>query len=210
MEDARGGKRKLAQALTRVVSRDGIAGVSVRSVAAEAGVSGGTVQHHFPTRAEMIRFAMEWTSTQVEQRLANVSRWGEVRDWTREILLELLPLDAGRRREHAVWLAFVAHAATDPALTDLKRRTNARLLELYTRIVRARRGLPIPAVDATLGHDDAELQAVAALLQAMLDGLSLQLAELTLEEAGHVGPELLDRFLALAVDTPAARPGSHE
>ncbi len=202
MSDARGGKHRLAEALARVVAREGIAGASVRAVAAEAGVSGGTVQHYFPTRAEMIRYAMQLTSAQVEQRLGRVSRWGDVREWTRQILLELLPLDAERHREHAVWLAFVAHAETDPALAGLKRQTNARLLELYSRIVRARRGLPVPAEDAAL---DPDLDADAMLLQSLLDGLALHLADLEPAEAAGVGPELLDRYLALAVDRPASQ-----
>lgn len=196
MTDARGGKQRLAEALTRVVAREGIAGVSVRAVAAEAGVTGGTVQHHFPTRAEMIRYAMEQTSTQVEQRLGGVPRWGEVREWTREILLELLPLDPERRRENAVWLAFIAHAETDSALTDLKRQTTVKLRELYARIIRARRGLSAHEGAAS----DPDVEADAMLLQSLLDGLALQLADMETADAAERGPALLDRYLALAVD----------
>ena len=203
MTDARGGKRRLAEALTRVVAHEGIAGVSVRAVAAEAGVSGGTVQHYFSTRAEMIRYAMEWTSAQVEQRLAGAPRWGEVREWTREILLELLPLDADRRREHAVWLAFVAHARTDPALTELKRLTNVKMRELYSRIIRARRGLPVHTEGTAF--PDPEVDADTLLLQSLLDGLSLQLVDLKADDAAREGPVLLDRYLALAVDRPTKR-----
>ncbi len=200
MADARDGKRRLAEALTRVVASQGIAGVSVRSVAAEAGVSGGAVQHHFPTRAEMIRYAMEWTSEQVEQRLSRTSRWGDVREWTREILLELLPLDAERHREHATWLAFVAHAETDPELVDLKRQTTAKLRHLYSRIVRARRGLPVAADDSATPALDSDVETDAVLLQSLMDGLSLQLADLDLDEATREGPRLLDRFLAVVID----------
>lgn len=194
----------MAEALTRVVARGGMAGISVRAVAAEAGVSGGTVQHYFPTRAEMIRFAMEWTSEQVEDRLEGVSRWGEVREWTREILLELLPLDGERRRENAVWLAFVAHAETDPQLAGLKRRTNEKLHELYSRIVRVRRGLPVHAEGEASPASDPDVERDAVLLQSLLDGLALHLIDMEPREAARVGPELLDRYLALAVDPPGA------
>lgn len=202
MDDARDGKYKLAEALTRVVARDGFASVSVRSVATEAGVSGGTVQYHFPTRAAMIRYAMEWTSRRVEERLSNRPRWGEAQAWTREILLELLPLDAERLQEHSVWLAFLAHARTDPTLTDLKHRTNAKLRELYARIIRARRGDSVAGENSDAEGRDPELEARTVLLQSVLDGLSLQLADLQLDEALRIGPELLDRYLAWAVDLP--------
>ncbi|MEU3273067.1 TetR/AcrR family transcriptional regulator [Saccharomonospora sp. NPDC006951] len=200
MTDARDGRHRLAEALTRVVAHEGIAGVSVRAVASEAGVSAGTVQHYFSTRAEMIRYAMEWTSAQVEQRLAGVPRWGDVREWTREILLGLLPLDADRHREYAVWLAFVAQAATDPSLADLNRQTSTKLRELYSRIVRARRGLPIQAGGAVPA--DPTVDADVLLLQSVMDGLALQLVDLEWEEAAKVGPELLDRYLTLVVDRP--------
>lgn len=197
MTNTRDGRYRLADALTRVVARDGITGVSVRSVATEAGVSGGTVQHHFPTRAEMILYAMEWTSTQVEHRLVSAPRWGDVREWTRGILLDLLPLSADRRQEHAVWLAFVAHADTHPLLAQLKRQTSTKLLELYSDIVRARRGAPARTKPT---NDDYDIDVDAVLLQSFVDGLSLHLADLELDKAAKVGPALLDRYLALAVD----------
>lgn len=202
MADARGGKDRLAAALTRVVAREGIAGVSVRAVATEAGVSGGTVQHYFPTRSEMIRYAMEQTSLHVERRLTGVSHWGEVRDWTHEILLELLPLDTERHSELAVWLAFVAHAATDPELADLNRRTNTKLHEMYVRIVHARRGTGVTGASDAPDVPDVDVEADAILLHSLLNGLGLQLAALGPERAAEIGPTLLDRYLALAVDPP--------
>lgn len=180
------GKRRVAEALWRTVADRGIAGVSVRTVAAEAGVTGGTVQHHFPTRARMLHFAMELIATQVEQRLTAVPHTGPASEWTRAVLLELLPLDAERRREFQVWLAFIAHADTDSELADLKRATTARLRELYTQIVGAR--------DAS--DEDTAKETEAALLQALVDGLSLQLADLDPEVAAELGPSLLDHFLA--------------
>ena len=200
MTDSRDGKNKLAEALQRVVAREGIAGVSVRSVAAEAGVSAGSVQYHFRSRAEMIRYAMEQTSATVEARLERRHRWGAVKEWTRNILLDLLPLDSDRRREFSVWLAFVAHASTDPALLDLKQQTNDRLHWLYSRIIRARRGIVIPE-DESLEHSlDPENDLEATLLQSLMDGLSLRLADLDTEEAMVLGPKLLDRYLAVSVD----------
>lgn len=191
----------MAEALQRVVARDGIAGVSVRSVAAEAGVTAGGVQHHFPTRAEMIRYAMAQTSATVENRLSRRPRWGDVHGWTKEILLDLLPLDAERRREYMVWLAFVAHAETDPRLTELKQQTDSKLHSLYSRIVRARRGIPIPENEETESSVDADVEQDALLLQSLMDGLSLRLARSEAAVASELGPRLLDRYLRIAIDT---------
>lgn len=201
------GRRRVVEALWRTIARAGVAGISVRTVAAEAGVTGGTVQHHFPTRGEMIRFAMELIVEQVEERLVSMPRTGPVAQWTREILLELLPLGAARRQEFNIWLAFTVHAATDPDLTELKRQTSARLLQLYRNIARARWGGTFPTTQSTPGgpvaHAAVDLEQEATLLQAIIDGLSLHLAEMGVEEAAIAGPRLLDQYLT-RVDQRAA------
>lgn len=48
----------IADALMRVAARQGLEAVSLRHVAAEAGVSPGMVQHYFRTKDEMMAFAM--------------------------------------------------------------------------------------------------------------------------------------------------------
>ncbi|HLS12932.1 MAG TPA: TetR family transcriptional regulator C-terminal domain-containing protein [Beutenbergiaceae bacterium] len=194
------GRRRVVEALWRTIARAGVAGISVRTVAAEAGVTGGTVQHHFPTRGEMIRFAMELIAEQVEERLVAMPRTGPVPQWTRQILLELLPLGAARRQEFNIWLAFTVHAATDPDLTELKRQTSARLLQLNRNIARARWGGTLAATESTIAgpaeHAAVDLEQEAILLQAVIDGLSLHLAEMDIEEAAIAGPRLLDQYLA--------------
>lgn len=190
------GKRLVAEALWRVVARDGMTGVSVRTVAAEAGVKGGTVQHYFPTRAQMVHDAMELLADRFTQRITAMPRTGPTHEWTRAILLELLPLTAERQREFKVWLAFTTHADTNPALTELKHIFSTRLGEMYQRLIRARKAA-FPGM-----VDDAPPEAIqsdfpeTAILQAVIDGLSLQLADLDPDEAAHLGARLLDHYLA--------------
>ncbi|HCS62488.1 MAG TPA: hypothetical protein DIW46_14045 [Microbacterium sp.] len=197
MEHAIGdGKRRVAEALWRVVARDGMTGVSVRTVAAEGGVKGGTVQHYFPSRAQMVHYAMEMLADQFTQRITAMPRTGPTYEWTRAFLLELLPLTAERQREFRVWLAFTTHADTNPALTELKHSFSTQLGAMYQRILRARRAAS-HGMDEGLHHevnpsDDSE----AAVLQAVIDGLSLQLADLDPDEAAGLGPLLLDHYLA--------------
>ena len=52
-------RRELLEALWRVVERAGLAAVSYRDVAAEAGVSVRLVQYYFPTKAELLADALE-------------------------------------------------------------------------------------------------------------------------------------------------------
>ena len=198
----------MAEALWATITREGVAGVSVRSVAAEAGVTGGTVQYYFPTRAQMLHYAMELIADRVEQRLAAMPHSGPVEEWTRAILLELLPLDADRHHEFGVWFAFSAYANADPALAELKRDTASRQRDLYRHLIRARRAQAETPTEAqtrgtTTGSrnecDPAE-ESDAALLHAVIDGLAMQLADLSTDEAARHGPALLDHYLAETID----------
>lgn len=188
------GRHRVTEALWVTVLREGVAGISVRSVAAEAGVSGGTVQYYFPTRSRMLQYVMELTADRVERRILAMPRSGPPQEWTRAILLELLPLNVERREEFSVWLAFAAHAHTDPALDALKRATVARQRDLYRHLVLARR---VDAdSEATIPCDsDSRSEIQAALLHAVIDGLALQLADLSIDEAISQGPILLDKYL---------------
>lgn len=194
----------MAEALWATITREGIAGVSVRSVAAEAGVTGGTVQYYFPTRAQMLHYAMELIADRVEQRLTAMPRSGPVEEWTRAILLELLPLDADRRHEFSVWFAFSAYANADPALAQLKRKTALRQRDLYRHLIRARRAQAEGQTGGTTTgsrHEPVPAEeSDAALLHAVIDGLAVQLADLSMDEAATHGPALLDHYLAQTID----------
>ncbi len=52
-------RRELAEALWRITRRDGWEAITLRGVAAEAGVSMGLVQHYFRSKDDMLRFALE-------------------------------------------------------------------------------------------------------------------------------------------------------
>src|SRR6201999_3999891 len=47
-------RRQLIEATARCLARDGLAGTSVRQVAAEAGVSPGLVRHHFAGMHQLV------------------------------------------------------------------------------------------------------------------------------------------------------------
>ncbi len=54
------GREALLAAVARIVAREGIAGVTLRAAAAEAGVTHGLATYHFPSREAMLEEAMTW------------------------------------------------------------------------------------------------------------------------------------------------------
>ncbi len=59
VEQAGGGRDALVEATVRVVGREGLRNLTYREVAREAGVTQGLISHHFGSRAELIRAALE-------------------------------------------------------------------------------------------------------------------------------------------------------
>jgi AcrR family transcriptional regulator len=149
-------REELAGALWRLVMREGIEAASVRRVAAEAGWSPGSLRHYFETRSELLAFAMELVVQRVTQRVVALGLAAE----PRLLLHEVLPLDAERRAEMQVWLAFTMQALVDPGLRALRERAHADLRALCRR-----------AVDLLGGSTDPDRDAEQ--IHALVDGLAL-------------------------------------
>ena len=97
------------------MTRDGIEAASLRRVAAEAGWSTGSLRHYFGTQSELLAFAMELVVQRVDAAASPRSAARARRASSRRGLLhEVLPLDAERRAEMQVWLAFTMRSLVDP------------------------------------------------------------------------------------------------
>ncbi|KAA9164884.1 TetR family transcriptional regulator [Amycolatopsis acidicola] len=157
----------VADALFRLAAREGLHRVSLRTVAAEAGLNVGSVRHYFESQAELMRFAMrsmiDRVSARVRQRVEALGDPAELTARERkkaaaELLCELLPLDEQRRAEVTVFLEFAIAARTDPTLADLAREADEGTRALVRRVL------------AASEVDDRELEV--RRLTALLDGLS--------------------------------------
>src|SRR5919112_5471124 len=125
--DHRARRELLADALMRLAARHGLDGVSLRHVAAEAGVSTGMVQHYFRTKDEMMTFALGMVMERIRDRSQAAAPPPTPRGLVRGLLLELLPLDGTRRLENHVVLAFLAYAAVKPSIASGLRESAAEM-----------------------------------------------------------------------------------
>ncbi|MFL1377678.1 MULTISPECIES: TetR/AcrR family transcriptional regulator [unclassified Nocardiopsis] len=164
-KDAR--RREVAAALRRIAAREGLEGVSIRTVAAEAGLSAGAVQRDFATKDELLAFAFHDTVAAVGERFSRV-RVGPGRatfaEGLRAVLLDLLPTDDERRAQARVWAAFYARAALAPdfartlAELDARTRTALRAALAYA----SEQGELAPGLDP---------EAAVELLLVLVDGV---------------------------------------
>lgn len=108
-------RSQIADALFRVVAREGLGGVSLRHVAAEAGVTAGMVQHYFASKHEMMTFAMQAASARYEVRIrAAIAALGaepSAAGTLRAVLSNFIPRSEAELRDGRISLEFQAYAA---------------------------------------------------------------------------------------------------
>ncbi|TCP54267.1 TetR family transcriptional regulator [Tamaricihabitans halophyticus] len=156
-------RERILTALVELVATRGLEAVSVRQVAAQAGVTGGMVQHHFSTKQQMIRAAMAAITENLAELVAEAQTGLPPGSALRSICRMLVPLDDERMVHARIWLAFLARAAVDDDVATEHRQTWQQLEDIFARLLAAagNRGRPL-AVD----------RAGGALLLATLDGLA--------------------------------------
>ncbi|HWD82849.1 MAG TPA: TetR family transcriptional regulator C-terminal domain-containing protein [Kribbella sp.] len=165
-------REEIAEALWRVVRRDGIRAASVRTVAAEAGWSAGAVRYYFPDQDGLLSFAMDLVSRRVTERVGAIEAKGSVPAIVLRYLDEVLPLDAERRAEFDIWLAFMAQAQAESGAGTLHAHVDTvhdGLRELCESLIRALH-------DAGLLKEGLEVRREVERLHALLDGLALHAA----------------------------------
>lgn len=131
---------QLAEAALAVAAEVGLDAVTVARVAAQAGVSVGLVQHHFPTKQELMVQVYGRALERVLSRVAEVvagreSAGSSIRDTMVAGLAELLPTDADRRAEAAVRAQFHGRAVTDQALAEQAAGTREAVLAQVAQAV---------------------------------------------------------------------------
>lgn len=156
---------QLADVIVGIVAERGVDAVSVREVAARAGVSIGTVQHYFPTKDQMLAFAVDRVGEHVVARMQKITAGRSIGEGMRKVLLELLPLDTRRTDEAKVWLSFLTRAIFTPDLLRRAQQTGRAIEEQVADTIRRAQELD----DAT---PDIDADRAAKVLYTLIDGLT--------------------------------------
>ncbi|MEV5827703.1 TetR family transcriptional regulator C-terminal domain-containing protein [Spirillospora sp. NPDC052242] len=160
-------RRDVADALFRIAARQGLGGVSMRTVAAEAGFSLGAVQRYFTTKEQMLRFAFDQAVAAARARMARVpggTGGDSVPELLRRALLAFLPADERGLAEARIWAAFYAEAVVRPsfaeALDEIDAEARANLRAAFAR-----------GQEAGDFPRDRSPEELAELVLVLLDGL---------------------------------------
>lgn len=178
----------LLDATTRLIGVGGLGAVSIRAVAAEAGVSLAQVQYYFPTKDGLVEAAFEWHSDRFLTDLSGLLEADPSVARLRQVVDRWLPLDRAREERTRVWLAFVQTATLTPPVAARSAELDqavrdwlaAELLSL------AQGGLVTAAVPAV----------TAAQLLALIDGVCAQALSLPVGRRAFLVGQTIDAFFA--------------
>ncbi|MDZ7917351.1 MAG: TetR/AcrR family transcriptional regulator [Rhodococcus sp. (in: high G+C Gram-positive bacteria)] len=148
-----------SRALWQVLSRDGVDAVSIRTVAAEAGMKASTLQHYFTDRAQMLNRSLELVIEQQKARLDARELPADPVQLVYELWRQTLPLDDERRLESEVWLAATV-GLKDPTFRTVLDSADRALHELCRWTVDVLGGSPDDAEALRLFTDGLVLNAV--------------------------------------------------
>jgi AcrR family transcriptional regulator len=183
-------RRDIADATLRVAARAGLEGVSIRTVAAEAGWSTRPVQYYFADKAALLAAAHARVTERLTDRITEaVLRLGatpEPRAVVTAIVKSFLPIDRDARDAMILYYCFyaaeLAHAdlrITDAASVPQRLATTiATQIRRYERARRRQRG----------GDPDRDAQLLVVAIPSIVSGViagytSLDAAEALLDYA---------------------------
>lgn len=140
---------RLLDGVLAVLAEQGVGALSVRSVAAAAGVSPAQVQYYYRTKSELVRAGFDHAG---DQFLADVVAAQPAT--LLEFVQQWLPLDDRRERRARVWLAYAAISAVDAELAAASAQLDEELRRWF--------------IDQNLSDH------AASQLFALIDGVTMQ------------------------------------
>jgi AcrR family transcriptional regulator len=150
------------EATWRVVQREGLGRATMRAIAAELGTTTGAVVHYFPSKDDLLLFALDRVQSGLEQALDRVAQGYEGLERLERMVLKCLPAAPKSEAAWRVWVAFVGESIGNARLVSEHRRRYSALRARITREVRLARSqgrlrstLPIGAeVNALIAFAD--------------------------------------------------------
>ena len=193
-------RTQIAEALVRVATRDGLHAVTMRSVAAEAGVSLRLVQYYFVSKEQLLvgalRHLEHCSHERWAQRLAGIPQPLPARAVIEAFVSEALPTDESSRVFHQLSMSYAVLAMTSPQIAERPfisgvDRLESELIGVLERAVAANEIAP---------NRDARSEAVR--LVALVNGLGtgILIGQYTDDHAARVLAYHLDQLFASSND----------
>lgn len=142
-------RQQIVVGVWQVIAQGGIAAVSVRSVAAAAGVSAGRVQHYFATKTDLVRASVELLLDAAAE--ANPSAQGDPGDpqTLERLLLHALVPASSSKAGTSIYYCYIAASVADPWIAEALADAKTGLVDAVRECLEVQHpGTPDPAAAA--------------------------------------------------------------
>jgi AcrR family transcriptional regulator len=188
-----------AAAALRVIMRAGVAGLTVREVAKEAGFTTGALTHYFQSKDQVLIEASEYSAKLVRPKMERSALEPSAIEALRKVIADALPTTRVIRGTWRIWVGFWERSSYNPEVARVMRARYAEWRgRLAAQIRRAQKQGEMP------NTFDADLAAQE--LVALIDGIAVQV----LLGTGHIPAsrqrEMIDAWIATKAGGRTARP----
>jgi AcrR family transcriptional regulator len=153
-------RQRLIDATVAVAERDGVDGLTTRSIVAEAGVSAGMFYGHFESKEALLAAVVDHKTDELTTLVnAELALGTPIEGVLRELVRQLVEVVDLR-----VLAAFRSGVGTEEAL-DAQRRINRRIVDAFVPILGA-------SIDSGLVRSDVDPEAVVEFIDLVIDGLN--------------------------------------
>lgn len=190
-------RRDVSEAVWRVLAAHGFRGLTMRAVAAELDATTGLLTHYFPTKRDLVAYALDLLEVRSESRLRRTA--GEGMSAVRAALLDILPLTGEATVGNRIWVSSWDAALADPELSVDYARKYARSRDKLRDLVAAAQHLgELPTGDPARIAAGAQSYVLGLVVQALFDPEAFP---------PHRQIELLDDYLATLASPPPSGDG---
>lgn len=112
-------KKVVAQAVWKLLNERGVSAITVRNVAAEAGITTGSLRHSFDNRIQLLTYALDLIGQETEASMEAVSVKGQDVLNTVKILEHFIPITPRSQAISRITLGMVAELRSIPGIKDI-------------------------------------------------------------------------------------------
>lgn len=161
-------RRDVSEAVWRVLVADGFGGLTMRAVAAELGATTGLLTHYFPSKRDLVRYALDVLDERTVNRPRRTGETGLAA--VRAALLDILPLDSEAIASNRIWVSSWDAALAEPGLSaDYARKYRRSRDKLRDLVAAAQKDGELPAADPADIATRAQSFVLGLVVQALFD-----------------------------------------
>lgn len=190
-----------AEAAFRVISKRGLARVTVREIAREAGFTTGALVHYFKSKDQVLIQASEYSGMVVRTRMEQHEATRKGVDALKHVLYEALPMSPEMRGTWNVWLGFWDRATHN---ADVRAITELRYKEWTNRIA------DLVKAAQTIGELSPAVDPVRAAqsIVSLIDGIGVRVLLTGSDMSAKRQRELVDSLIDNLPHTTKRKPGA--